>query len=285
MLSKMLQPSQLTLGYFFMKKFVLIALIMLIVNSISSCNYKNPADETNRKMDEIVEKHRKENEEILKNLEIAFSGGGQPGLITVTGVVVSVDSSLNSRISTSALAGVGKDGKIAVVADQNKPVYKNEVSSERSIDFSSDKTIVSFGCDEKLIADYAKNNDLEVKKILPTTDTEVVIISANTLYLCKDLAELPLQPNKIISSDHLMLEGVDYTLVGNIGSLNFTTNRLTLLGENKITTRGRATSMIVLSASAINLRVFEEFTPQDDGKLLLTSIGSDYAPEENKNNK
>lgn len=265
-----------------MEKLILMSLMMVIIMAISSCSYKNPADETNRRMDEILEESKRKNEEISKDIKININDGGQPGAITISGVVVSADNKLDTHISTTSIAGIGKNGKAPEVAEGYKLVLKQKAETDKELSFGDDKFIVSIGCDQSLIADYAKKNNLEIKALSATVKDMVVIISANTLALCGNLEQLPPQPFKAFSSDHLILDGVDYTHVNNIGSLSFSTNRLTLIEENKITTKGKPTSMTILSGSSISLSVAKEFTPQAGGKLSLVSIGSDYSAEEPK---
>lgn len=226
-------------------------------------------DENDRKIDEIIAKHS------------LLDAGGQPGSIKVTGVVVKEDgTTTDERITVQVKTGTGKDGTAPALGEKSQPVLSPKNEKLELTTESEDKSLISLGCDEKLVAEMAKERSLEIKAVPAPQGKSLLHISANTVVLCKKMDDVA---NKYayltIYADELILDQVDYVQDSAIGFTIFNANKLLLLGSSTVATKGIDASMVLSLVSSLEFNILKEISSNEDGKLLLMSTGANYIPE------
>ena len=260
-----------------MKTYILFSIIIAGVISLSGCNTKNP-DEINKDLQKKFDKDNKKNDEMIDELKKSMEQGGQPGKIKVSGIIVNENSKTDDRITLVVKGGLRKDGTEAKIGKDYQPVLS--VTNEK-IDLSiitEQKNLVAVGCDENTVIDFAKERQLEIQNLPAPITKDVMILNAKTVVLCGNLENLKYE-FLTVQSDELILDSADFTQVGMIGSTTFNTNKLVLLGSNKIATQGTISSVAMDLAPALELNVMKEISSNEDGKLLIMSTGSLYVSE------
>lgn len=241
----------------------------------------HPKEDIDKKINEIIEKAKLDNaytdkliEDILKN----STNGGQPGTVTLNGLISIDGEKLDSRISVSQEAGLSRTGSATAVAKQELLALNKLDSSkleELKVDFkkreSEQKTYINLGCElaESEIAgltEISSQNELE---------KEISILSTTRLFICGELNLDKLMVS--ISASEIMLKEAKITQSKSLGNLSLTAGTLVLVGKNKIRTLGENGSGLLLSAASINLTVTNEI--YGDGELSLESKGGNNIAE------
>ena len=203
-----------------------------------------------------------------------FQRGGQPGLITLSGILVSEDLKLNSHVESILEGGFGKDGSEASV---DKKASMNLSSQSDVVAIPAElRTLITLGCDQSFEADLAKKRSLTVEKNLSVGTEQKILLRAKTVVLCGKIEDLQ-TPSFSIEADELILNSADITQIGISGSMSFAANKLFLFGSNIITTQGSDANLIFFSAPALTLRVTQQLIADDSARLLVVSKGSSYA--------
>lgn len=259
-----------------MKKVVLLSIALVGSIGLSGCHIAKLAN-INNDLQKQIDEDRKKNQETLNQLQKSLEQGGQPGSIRISGIVVKDDSQTDVRITVITKGGLGKDGTEATVIENKKPSLFSKSESINSRQ-DQEKSLIAIGCDEKLVSDYAKERSLEVQKMPEPLFKDRMTLYAKTLVLCGRLDELKYQ-YITLNSDELILNDVAYTKVGMMGWINLNTNKLLLLGSNKIEAKGLDSSPALSLTPSISLNVVKEISSDESGKLLLKSTGSNYKEE------
>lgn len=262
-----------------MKKKLVSSLFLTVgIAFLSACSIKTDtraSDESRRIEEEELAKTRKMIDDLLSGL--ALDVGGQPGKISVLGIAVREDAEktvLDDRISVLQVPRKNsKDGTTTPIAKSQMPVFSTKLEAKSLEKISSDTTFVNLNCkqvDPSLVVGLT-----EAPSVLPAEGS--LVLSANTIIVCNDY-----QFQKFVTSfaaDHLVLMNVDSTLVGTQGGLiSLSANKLTLIGTNKISSKGEDMSeVMVLSAANIELMVSTQI--DGDGTLMLSSTGSNRIPK------
>lgn len=262
-----------------MKKKLVSGLFLTVgIAFLSACSIKTDtraSDESRRIEEEELAKTRKMIDDLFSGL--ALDVGGQPGKISVLGIAVRDDAEktvLDDRISVLQVPGKNsKDGTTTPIAKSQMPVFSTKLEAKSLERISSDTTFINLNCkqvDPSLVVGLT-----EAPSVLPAEGS--LVLSANTIIVCNDY-----QFQKFVTSfaaDHLVLMDVDSTLVGTQGGLIYlSANKLTLIGTNKISSKGEDMSEImVLSAANIELMVSTQI--DGDGTLMLSSTGSNRIPK------
>lgn len=263
-------PAKGVLG---MKNFKLVSLLFVGMLGLTSC-IKNPAD-INKDFDKKLEEDNKNRQAELEQLTLSFSQGGQPGLITISGIIVDGNSKTDVRISVNAVSGKSKDGTTPAVGNTFKPVLSSTIEKLDLSKQSEDKTLLAVGCDEKIVAEMAKERSLDIQ-VFKKPENTVLAVSAKTILLCGDLKDFHPYQFTQVDADELILSNLNFIHIGMLGGLTFNTNKLLLIGSNKIESNGIDLSFTASMTPTLDLRVAKEISSTDDGKLLLSSTGSNY---------
>lgn len=257
-----------------MKSYFSILVAFLPMIALSACNLKMPGDyqkETNEEIDKIIKDNTRKTDEIKLN----FEQGGQPGLITVAGIIVKNKTEIDSRITVTAKGGTGKDGVEVKVYDSQQPQFSTEV--EKAVDLKTnekDEHLYSIGCDPTLVEKYAKRYSLTTEKDIPSPISDnLLMVSGNTILLCGDLADMTKYVRVNFIAHRLVLSNLNFVTANPLGLLTLSANKLELRGSNKIMSKGITA---LLPALSLSLNVLKTIDSTNDGKLELISIGDDY---------
>lgn len=268
-----------------MKNFNLLLILSLAFSlSLTACNDSSKKTKKNlENLNKELEEDKNTTLQIVQSLMENFEKGGQPGLIKISGVIVKDNSEADIRISILSSAGIGKNGVQAKVDQKSQPVLSSTVEKIDLSEVSQKTNLVSLGCDKQYASDLAKERNLEVQNTLESLTKDVLSISAKTVVLCGNLESIQ-YPFLLIDSDELILNKVDYSvIITSPGSISLNTNKITLLGDNKITTKSVDTSTPGLgTVSSLTLNVLNEIQSNEDGKLQLISTGSSYKEKKEK---
>lgn len=260
-----------------MKKHFLFSILFAGVVGLSGCNVKNP-DDINKDLEKKLVEDKKKNDDLIDTLKKSMEKGGQPGKVKVSGIIVKDSSKTDVRITIVAKGGVGKDGTEAKIGNDYQPVLSGTNEKVDLSKITEQKNLVAVGCDEKAVNEFAKERQLEIQNLLAPTTKDVMIVTAKTIVLCGKLETLKYQ-YLTVQADELILDSVDFTQIGLIGSSTFNSNKLVLMGSNKITTKGINSSMTLALTPSLEFNALKEISSNDDGKLLIMSAGSDYVAE------
>ena len=203
-----------------------------------------------------------------------FQRGGQPGLITLSGILVSQDLKLDSHVEIISEAGFGKDGTESTL---DKAASNTLSSQADSIKIPAElKTLITLGCDQSFTEDLAKKRSLDIQETLPSAKDQKITLRARTVVLCGSISDLH-ATYLSVEADELILNSADFLQIGMGGSISFVTNKLFLFGSNTITTQGSEADVIFFSAPSITLQAAQQLISDDNARLLIVSKGSSYA--------
>lgn len=245
-----------------------IMISMIALSCLSACNVMdvNARETTNQKF--AREQREDKAHEQAEKTAAAQAAGGQPGKISVKGVVV-FKNQVNDHIQISQYPGAGAntDSKITATSiDKNSRVALSSTTDSKATDqLADDKNYVALGCkdiDASSVSGLSKKNVDEISKT-------VASVSANTVFLCGK-AEITYQ-YMTIATHNLVLMNAEVLQKNSAGSLSLTTDTLTVLGKNKIQTQGLDSPSSVPAAPALELTVLKSI--DGDGSLQLNSIG------------
>lgn len=265
------------LGVFHIISTIIMSIITMTF--LAACSVKTDrktTDEVIKKIKEDIKKNQEDLDDYLNDLFVLT--GGQPGKISVSGVVVQETADkviLDTRISISQTPGKNSSNLITTqISKDNEAVLSVKFDSGNLETLSTDQTFVKLNC---LQVDSNLVEGLTEAPSKPISDG-FLTISANTLVLCKDV-QLQSQLNSF-SADHLILIDVDASLLGSQGgSISMRANKLTLIGKNSFATRGTdASGIMAFSAASIDLGVSKDI--DGIGSLHLSSTGGNNLKSE-----
>lgn len=241
--------------------------IVLAAALVSACSVK-VADV---KKPEAPNEPKPKAEEIKVDLHYIGTTGGQPGKIQIRGQAVKLDEKnkpvLDQRISVSQTAGKNKFD-----------VPKNEVSESQkaSLSYYYDNTTID---KEKLKDTYINLNCENVepdqvvglKEIKPSFVFDHMFVDAKVVFLCKNVRFLSGVNSISITADSVVMDNMSSTIYGSSGDVSILTNKLTLIGKNKLATQGPNQVAHIFEALGIAVEVHEAL--QGDGTLEVSSTG------------
>lgn len=261
-------------------RLIAFVIVFMIAGALglAGCNVKS-VDDSNDRLKKLIAEQNERNDTELMTREL--EQGGFPGTIKIAGVVVN-DGKLDPRITALTKSGIGKSGKPDRLPYLSKPALSSTTAERDLSRASADKSLIAIGCDEQMVIDGARERGLDVRQIPAPLTENVMLIEAKTLILCGNLDELKFQFLNF-NSDELILSGVNFTQLSMSGALTFSTNKLVLLGANKISAKGIDSSMPLALVSSLELNVLKKISSDDEGRLLLTSVGASYKADSTDN--
>lgn len=260
-----------------MNKFNLVVALVVAVIGLSSCSVGLGKDTSDR-TDKAIKKMNDDNKKLIADLDdiiknAIFTAGGQPGKITVSGIVVKESEKkviLDDRLSILQTPGKSRNKALTVItSESNKPVLKAFGTGDELEKVSSSTSYMNLGC--------AK---LDPKQIQGLTElkldlnTKVVSASAKKVFICGDF-ETSL--SVLISADSIIFDNANFVQTGFMDVMTtIRTKAITLIGNNRIKTKGISSSGIVLGAPAIDLVVAKDIF--GEGTLEINSEGGECLP-------
>lgn len=211
----------------------------------------------------------------------ALNNGGQPGLIRLIGGIVQDTGggtdTVPPVISLKVLPGHSKDGKVAALADDSKPIADKSFDASLLGTTAQDSSVIFVGCDadsEKSISADLPSAKLH-KANLPAPIAEGKLNAmANTIVLCGKSA-LANFTNVSLKADTLILSNFDHEVKGSsTDSIEMTAQVLILHGQNQMITIGASNTD---EAPGISLQVQNNVRNPDATKatLKISSVGAD----------
>lgn len=214
-------------------------------------------------------------EDILKSLK----SGGQPGEISLNGVAVKSNGTLDDRINI--VQTVGTSAEKTEISPSNLPKLNAELKRKDDYKASKFDTYLNVGCDLK--GDSRIEGMTEAKNKaneFGITDTFGSVASmVDKVFICGkvELKELIV----IINANELILDNALLSMVSGIGLISMTSDILSIEGKNLILTNGVSDSTAsLLPAPSIKLNIFERIL--GTGALKLKSAGGNYIVKDAK---
>ena len=233
--------------------------------------------DTNRKIEEI----RKDSDRLTEMLH----QGGQPGIITLNGVVVTDTDKLDSRITLSQTTGLTRTGSATALGKDllvlnSLKAEDIEKINENSKKLEDERTYLNLGC-ELAESEIAGLTEVTANSNVVSNTAVMPLPSVSRVFICgeHDFSEKIVLK---ISASEIMLKDASIKMLKNPGGIGLTAKTLVLIGKNKISTVGQNDSGILYSAASINLTVTTEI--YGDGSLSLESKGGNNI-EEKKDSK
>ncbi len=254
-----------------MKKNILLMAIAATV--IAGCNVKS-SDDIKKETDEIIKKSQQDIDELTSSLY----RGGQPGKITLKGIIVKKDGDkmlLDERIKIEQIGGKGSRGvSQTLVSDKNKAVLLETSDVKVLSSANESKKYINLGC-ENLTANETEGLEQEPDKAL--TDS-VLSLSAKKIFICG--TPQITQSFVSLSADQLVLKNASLKIKAVVGSLNVSASKIDLIGTNLIETNGVDLAMSVMDAPSLDLLVANEIA--GEGTLKIASTGGNCVQKDEK---
>lgn len=262
-------------------------LIVTLTSLIMTGCIRNPADEAKKDAERIVEEAKKRNQEIVeKNKDIieqvitSLQQGGQPGRITVNGILVKHEGDefiLDERLNVEQFGGLSSDKKSrATVSDSSKAVFSEEVKDTNLGDASTSKTYINFGCDNL--------SESETKDLIEQTNVQsrerILDLSAKKIFVCGNHAFNKSLLYVNIRTSELILKSTAIVIEPAITGISLSAEKLYLEGDNVVESKGSDAPAAILPGPSIHLSLTREI--HGEGKLTLRSIGGNNTSENQK---
>lgn len=249
--------------------FMLAASVMLI----AGCNVKS-SDDVKKETDEIIKKSQQDIEELTNSLY----RGGQPGKITVKGIIVKKDADqmlLDDRVKVEQIGGKGNRGvSQTMVSEKNNAVLTETVDSKSLATLGESKKYINMGC-ENIPASEIEG--LELEPSIALTDS-VISLSAKKIFVCGE--QKITQSFVTLSADELVLNNASLSIKGVVGNLSISASNIILIGSSSVATAGVESTISVLDAPSQDFTVAT--TISGDGTLKIASIGGNCVQKDKK---
>lgn len=239
----------------------------------TGCNVKS-SDDIKKETDEIIKKSQQDVDELTSLLY----RGGQPGKITVKGIVVKKTADqvqLDQRISISQVVGKGSSGASqGMVSEKNKAELSEVVASETLSKIDESKTFINLGCKDL----SASDTDGLTEESSKALNDSVLSLSAKKVFICG--SQTIAQNFVSISADQLIFKDASLEVKAPVGNLSVSANKMTLEGNSILKTSGIDSTISVLQAPTLDLVVKSEI--HGEGKLALQSNGGNCVQKDEK---
>ncbi len=251
------------------KILVLAASVMLI----AGCSVKS-SDDVKKETDEIIKKSRQDMEELTNSLY----RGGQPGKITVKGIIVKKDGDqmlLDDRVKVEQVSGKGNRGvSQTMVSEKNKAALTEAVDPKSLATLVESKKYINMGC-ENIPASEIEGLELEPG----TAHTDSVIsLSAKKIFICGE--QKINQSFVTLSADKLILNNASLSIKGIVGNLSVSASNIVLIGSSSVATAGLESTISVMDAPSLDFTVATAISA--DGTLKIASTGGNCVQKDEK---
>jgi hypothetical protein len=255
-----------------MKK-INICIVATMLLAFAGCNVKS-SDDVRKENDEIIKKAEQNIDELTNFLYV----GGQPGKITVKGIVVKNENSqtvLDERIKLEQIGGKGNRGVSQVmVSDKNKAVLL-DVGDVKSLEKSAEaKTFINLGCKDLKPEDVAG-----LTEQAPIVSTETVLsLSVSKIFIC---GQQSISQNFVaLSGNEIILRNAEIIMTGSVGSFSMSANKIYINGKNKFGTNGVESTISVMDGPSLDVIINQEI--HGDGSLDLQTVGGNCVQKDEK---
>lgn len=240
---------------------------------IAGCSVKS-SDDVKKETDEVIKKSQQDIDELTSSLY----RGGQPGKITVKGIIVKKDGDkmlLDNRIKVEQIGGKGNRGvSQTMVSENNKAVLSETFDMKVLSSVSESKKYINLGC-ENLTSEETEGLEQESDKAL--TDS-VLSLSAKKIFVC-GTPQIS-QSFVSLSAEQVVLKNASLKIKSVVGSLNVSASKIELNGTNYFETNGVEATISVLDAPSLDLWVASEIF--GEGTLKVVSTGGNCVQKDEK---
>ena len=250
-----------------------------------------PKTETPKYDPPKFEYDNKQLDEILRDLE---SQGGQPGSLTVRGVLARISylaeegsEDRPQKVKVTARAGLNKAGERIKVDDKHKPTLDESVPLPfaNSLDSEFTTDLYVYGCEGRSVPGHDLSNPSPEPAESETFNARVKSIRAKKIVLC---GKNPFDAQQIVVMDanELVLVDFDYVKIGTTGSaISFNAEKLYLFGKNSISSqglKGKEVGFMQSPMMTVSARYWVYFMGEG-ASLQLSSEGPSYEAPANAN--
>jgi hypothetical protein len=228
-------------------------------------------------VDDILAKSKADTDKQLQQLQEygkTLENGGQPGSLVVRGIVVKDDSEVDNRIKVTMQAGLNRDKTRAELKSSSKPILQSSTEKIDLAKMTERNNLVSIGCDQAEVDSIAKERNLDVKALDAPISIQTMVQYSKVLMLCGNVTQLS-QQYIIMSSDEIILNNASINILGTLGGLTLSANKLVLKGKSIIDVKSIDNVSIFTFAPDLELNVVKEIEAEQDATLELKSTGAD----------
>lgn len=198
--------------------------------------------------------------------------GGEPGKIQIRGQAVQLSANnqmlLDNRITTSQTEGKNNSKVVKTeISDLSKTFLTNIYDNTTTVDAAKSEYYVNLNCD---------NLDLSLvaglKELKPVDIAHKFEMTAKMVFLCKDVRfPMGMLSETSIFADSVVMTDVDTNFYGDLGGISIFANKLTLVGKNRLATKGLNQASMMLSAPEVIIEVHDSL--EGSGTLEVSSVG------------
>lgn len=260
-----------------MKLFLTSILILATLANCKSQKEQKHEDEFEKQMAEY-DKTLKQAKEVLAQRRKELEAGGQPGYISLQGIIVNDDLKQDSRIEVTTIGGLSIEGKEAIIQESHRPLLSQkldlkEKATEKLEQLKAEKSLLIFGCDQDFTNQLTKNFSLEVLTKPKPSDNGVYLFEANTIAICGEASDLHIDM-AAFKADKLIFKDVHLDYSAFFSFHQFLANELQLLGSNVLSYKLNNSD----GFQSISLIVAKSINSDEQGHLQIISKGGDYTP-------
>jgi hypothetical protein len=247
-----------------MKLILSVLTVSVTIIGLAACSGK--VSDSAKEADKAAQDSKKKTNDSINSLYL----GGQPGKITVSGIVVQKQDDktlLDERLAVNQILGnTYKDNSRNAVSEKNKPILIEAIEPDTSTNSSHTSPaseFVNLGCTNIGASDI---EGLTEKKL---EASQATLIWATKIFVCGKVILTSAFVN--IQAEEMVLNNAEITQKNMVGALNVKTSKIKVEGSNKIETIGMDSIINVMTAPSIDLSISKEIN--GEGSLLIQSQG------------
>ncbi|AZZ37056.1 hypothetical protein CIK05_09705 [Bdellovibrio sp. qaytius] len=207
----------------------------------------------------------------VKSLSQDLRNGGTPGEVSLSGVLVKADGTLDSHITLDQRQGSSKENAL-LPALQNL-ITKADLKRPKNYQPLKDNTYINLGCDLKNDSRIEGLKQVESPLADVVNKIKVATLTADKIFICGE---------QIISEDYVTFKASEIYLQtakiskkGNVAEVEFTSDIFAVEGENVLLSLGVDSELPgMLSAPRLKFEIYEKISGA--GTLAIKAIGSSY---------
>jgi hypothetical protein len=260
-----------------MKLFLTFILVLVTLTNCKSQKEQKHEDEFEKQMAEFT-KTEGPAKEILEKRRKELEAGGQPGYISLQGVIINEELKLDSRIEVTSIGGLSIEGKEAIIQESHRPFLNQkfelkEKGDEKLEQLKEEKSLLIFGCDQDFTNQLTKNFSLQALTKPKPSENGVYLFEANTIAICGEANDLHIDM-AVFKADKLIFKNVQMDYSAFFSFHQFLANDLQLIGSSVLSYKLNNSD----GFQSISLIVTKSVNSDEQGHLQIISKGGDYTP-------
>jgi len=259
-----------------MKPLIFVLTLIVLVGAGCQKNAdtgsQNFVEDIERELEEFIEKRKDSVEKVISSVY----QGGQPGRISVNGIIVEKDSDqflLDERLKLEQISGKNDKGQPAIVSDSQKAVLSEDAKEADLSDVTGSMSYINIGC-ETLSEDETKNL---TEQTSAQAHDRVLFFKSKKIFFCGNHTFNKSLLFVNIKAAELVLKDATIRIEPATTGINLSAKKLVLAGQNLIEAKGSDAPTVVLPGPSIQFTVTREI--HGEGTLTLRTIGGNIVPE------